>query len=96
MLQYRALLKRTEDGLERWTDWADSTHPDSLIYFWTDGNYGCDCNRYLEFERAGNVPEDEIQGEPECGETLYELVTLELNDGRKMNSDQTDWKTPTF
>jgi hypothetical protein len=36
-------------------------------YMWTDGNFGCDCNRHLFFERAiGNEPDD-----AECGETRY-------------------------
>ncbi len=33
--------------------WGESSE-----FWWSDGNYGCDCNRYLEFERAkGREPE---------------------------------------
>jgi hypothetical protein len=27
-------------------------------YWWTDGNFGCDCNRRTEFQRAKGLPED--------------------------------------
>ena len=80
-LKYRALLKRNVDGVERWTDWSDATHLDSLVFFWTEGNFGCDCNRQLEFERAGSEPEDD---DPTCGDDRYELISLELNDGREL------------
>ena len=42
-------------------------------YMWTEGNYSCDCNRHLFFERAkGRVPRRDRQ----CGRTLYEVEFL--------------------
>lgn len=41
-------------------DWDD----DATDYLWTDGNYGCDCNRALFFGRAGG----NLEGDPgDCG-----------------------------
>lgn len=31
-----------------WEDWRDG-----LVFQWTDGNFGCDCNRELFFRDAG-------------------------------------------
>lgn len=39
----------------------------SMIYQYTDGNYGCDCNRLLFLARA--YQQDELD-EYECGETI--------------------------
>lgn len=38
------------------------------VYQWTDGNYGCDCNRALFFERAAGVKfEEKIECSAEKG-----------------------------
>lgn len=38
------------------------------VFWWTEGNMGCDCNRHLTFERAhGREPADE---ELVCGGVL--------------------------
>lgn len=36
---------------------------------WADGNYSCDCNRCLYFQRAKNESEDNC----ECGDELYSV-----------------------
>jgi hypothetical protein len=51
-------------------EWEDNR------FWWTEGNFGCDCNRYLEFERAGG-------GNPEldsaeCSGGKY-LIRVEVN-----------------
>ena len=45
-------------------------------YMWAEGNYGCDCNRQLFFERAnGAIPEwDDFS----CGNERYK-VNLEVD-----------------
>jgi hypothetical protein len=42
-----------------------------LDYQWTDGNYGCDCNRgqFLYGRRAG-------EGEGKCGSSRYHLTVF--------------------
>ncbi len=46
---------------------------------WEEGNYSCDCNRYLFFERAngGNPSFDEF----ECSDGKYDVLRVELPDG---------------
>lgn len=53
-------------------------------YIWEDGNFACDCNRYLFFQQAGGAEtreEDEVCGHerfdvwivnPATGETVYD------------------------
>ncbi len=62
-------IRRNKDGVireipnEKWDD-----------YLWAEGNYSCDCNRHLSFERAiGNDPDFD---EAPCGETLYAVRAL--------------------
>lgn len=46
-------------------------------YIWEEGNYACDCNRHLFFERAiGNEPDD---NELHC-ETDFYRVELFVNE----------------
>jgi hypothetical protein len=50
---------------------------------WLEGNYACDCNRHLFFERgAGNDPEVCDPDFP-CGEGRYVLVSVVVN-GREI------------
>jgi hypothetical protein len=60
---YRAIITDRRSGesvVVTFDDpWVDADGCDRE-YWWTEGNYGCDCNRYLEFERAqGRDPEFE-------------------------------------
>lgn len=43
--------ERTYDDLGEWDEGSE--------YWWTDGNFGCDCNRGLEFGRAGGIDYDD-------------------------------------
>lgn len=45
-------------------------------FWWTDGNFGCDCNRKIEWCRAHGMSEERIaelwkDGFP-CGDSAYE------------------------
>ncbi|MHC4370403.1 MAG: hypothetical protein ACYSW8_22560, partial [Planctomycetota bacterium] len=48
-------------------------------FWWTDGNMGCDCNRHLEFERAGG--EDPDLDDAVCGSDLYSVIEIIFPDG---------------
>jgi len=41
-------------------------------YIWTDGNYGCDCNRANFFVRAGGGIVHDILAAP-CGDGAYSI-----------------------
>ena len=78
---YDAVIVNNETGEARtyrmnvdWDDSNDSGH----IYWWTEGNFGCDCNRALEFMRAG----DEEECDESCGESRFSVPHVVLPDGR--------------
>lgn len=66
-------------------DWPDEDH---FVFMYTEGNYGCDCNRGLFFDRAagfeGNQGEDE--GDV-CGSEKYSIPTASCEDGRVIDID---------
>ena len=57
-------------------------------YQWVDGNFACDCNRHLLFERAAGIEPDE---ERPCGSTLYTIVKVVDQDGQEIKYEE---KTP--
>lgn len=64
-----------------WEDEDERSH-----WHWTDGNYGCDCNRHLFFIRAAGNDEWEDR---ECGSTEYSCLYAELPDGSRRPIDST-------
>lgn len=44
----------------------------SPVYMWREGNYRCDCNRHLFFERAQGRDPDVMAGD--CTEDRYTVV----------------------
>lgn len=61
-------------------DYEDSS---AVEYLWTDGNFGCDCNRHLFFCRAGG---EEASEDVECGTERYSLVKVETKDGADLTA----------
>ncbi len=49
-------------------EWTDNS-----LYWWSEGNMGCDCNRHLQF----NPHADECP----CGHSRYSIVGIWLKDG---------------
>jgi hypothetical protein len=89
-MPYDVLILRVEDGLERvyhdTLEWeGPSDHSSGTIYWWTDGNNGCDCNRALYFKRAAG--EDTADDETPCGEKLYRIPHITLSDGTVVDVD---------
>lgn len=56
---------------------------DDDLYQWTEGNYGCDCNRRLFWYRANGDEAEEII----CGETAFSALYAELPDGTRIEID---------
>ena len=74
-------IARVSDGLMRAMRdelvLDDDGKPDAWV--WSDGNYQCDCNRQIFFERAGGSAVDSLV-HFECGDSRY-LVRVMLDDG---------------
>lgn len=52
-------------------------------YMWSEGNYSCDCNRYLFFQRAHDEDEEDF----ECGDTAYTVVKIVTDDGAQVYAE---------
>lgn len=52
------------------------------VFWWTEGNMSCDCNRGNEFARANNEPEPDY----DCGDTLFSALYAVV-DGKKIILD---------
>lgn len=58
-------LRRLADGVERVVKYGTFVHGDTIedaldstAFMWLEGNYSCDCNRYLFFQRVERDPEE--------------------------------------
>lgn len=58
-------------------DWDDESH---MLYMFRDGNYSCDCNRELFFQRAVGEPETDLD-EVSCGDGRYVIARAMREDG---------------
>lgn len=59
------------NDIEEWHDSWQSAYS----FIWEDGNYSCDCNRALFFERA-KIGDKDAWPEVPCGHELYRLDKL--------------------
>lgn len=65
-------IRRNSDGevrrrvLKNW-------YAAGVVYNFQDGNWACDCNRHLEFERAVDPTYDQ---ERSCGHTAYTVLRI--------------------
>lgn len=63
-------IRRNSDGVVR--IYKDDHWLSDFI--WSDGNYACDCNRHLFFERAGGVdPYDDPDHVSVCTDDKYSV-----------------------
>lgn len=81
---------RVADGVSRTyrdnSHWVPADeHGSGSIWWWTEGNGGCDCNRALFFLRAGGESDDD--DETECGHTAYRIPQIVLPDGTRIRVD---------
>lgn len=82
-------IRRNSDGEVRVQHWKEyGWDKDNSDFIWSDGNYACDCNRHLFFERAvGKEPDwDDGVNEPGCGMKAYNIRIFDM-DGKMLYED---------
>lgn len=78
LFKIEAHIKCKATGEVRIHLFEDGFDSDGLLdslHLWTDGNYGCDCNRELFFLRAGN--EEDTATDIRCGEERYAVNLID-------------------
>lgn len=84
-------LRRKSDGkvVEYRDEWT-LDNLDGVVYQWTDGNYGCDCNRTLFFARASGEDEPDMDS-LECGDDeRFELLKIVTANGLVLYPEDAD------
>lgn len=75
----RVKLRDTVAGAEAWHEADYVSEADGQHFLWTEGNFGCDCNRGLFFARAVGAPDESPLWNVPCGETRFVVVEAVLN-----------------
>jgi hypothetical protein len=87
-MKYTVILRNNATGEERryadGFEWDDEGH---FTFMWTDGNYGCDCNRELFFKRAGGEQGKVDLDDERCGSERYAALRAEREDGTTIAID---------
>lgn len=79
-MSYKILICNNASNEERLCE-IDGEWGEASEYLWTEGNYGCDCNRHLFFERSkGLKPSID---DAKCGESQYSIRYAIDGDGIK-------------
>lgn len=81
---YTVRIKNNETGEIRDVE-VDLPWENHHEYLWTEGNYGCDCNRAIMFHQKDVKPVDSA-----CGETRYTCIDATLSDGAVVVLDEAE------
>jgi hypothetical protein len=88
-MSYKVLIRRNSDRQERWQTMSNLDWDDHSVFWWTEGNFGCDCNRHMQFQRAGDEP---IETDHACSESAYSVIKAVLPDGTEIAIDEDEQK----
>lgn len=84
---YRILIRNNETKEERLSRPFEFEWDEGQLFYLTEGNYGCDCNREIEFERTGGRPDSEIDWDGPCSSGRFSIVKAVLDDGTSVPVD---------
>jgi hypothetical protein len=89
-MSYVVRIRDTATGEERDCpmrfDWFKPDGGDDE-FWWTEGNFSCDCNRELEFRRAAGEDPDANSVECNVGSNRFKALHATLPDGRLIPID---------
>lgn len=83
---YWVLIRNLETNEVRVYEESCDWEGEGSVYLWTEGNFACDCNRHLFFERAGGTDDSEGEDCP-CGEVIYQVPCAIMQSGRVVELD---------
>ena len=80
---YSVAYRKNDTGETRIRKYPHSEYDvDHTIWWLTEGNFGCDCNRELEWRRANG--EDPDWGEVYCSDGRFSIPYIILDNGDKL------------
>lgn len=79
--RYDVQMRDNLTGEERLVPMEMEWH-DSSLFWWTDGNFGCDCNRGIVF--AGD---DDAADDVPCGDTRFTAIKAIFPDDSEQEID---------
>lgn len=79
-MSYTVRIKNNATGEIRASRQIDLPWEEHSDFWWLEGDMGCDCNRELEFRRAGGENID--VGDTECSDGRFRVIDATLDDGR--------------
>lgn len=88
---YYVLITRTEDGETRLHVEAENWQDEGHHWLWTEGNWGCDCNRELWHLRARDEDEPD---DPQCSDGQYRIRVYDDNGElcyTEFDGEEEDW-----
>lgn len=89
-MAYKVRIKNneTEEIRERTMDldWHEASY-----FWWTDGNFGCDCNRRAEFIRASGRQPTEEEWDLPCSTGDFTVIDVLLEDGTLIEIEGDDY-----
>jgi|HubBroStandDraft_4_1064222.scaffolds.fasta_scaffold47461_5 hypothetical protein len=92
--QYSVAIRLNATGETRMYRYDFEWDGENDQWMWTEGNYGCDCNRHMLFKRAHGIEPDEADWERGCSEDQYSILYAELPDGTRHALDGRDEHEP--
>jgi hypothetical protein len=84
-MSYRVTIKDTKTG-ETVTSLQNFEWSDGSLYWWTEGNFGCDCNRNMQFQRAKGIKEENIE-DIKCGDDRFFIEKAIFESGLEIEID---------
>lgn len=84
---YKVHIRNNDTGEVRIANMDLEWHKNS-IFWWGEGNMACDCNRYLEFLRAGG----EVDIDIDCSRGMFSVILFELENGEFKKLENEKWQ----
>lgn len=79
-MSYKVALRKNDTGEVRIVEWPHSDWDENAEFFWTEGNFFCDCNRAMTWHDVSGDPDPDSA----CGTTAYAVAYVELPDGTRL------------
>lgn len=86
-MSYIVAIRKNDTGeIHLYNDLFEYDNEDCMIWQYTEGNFGCDCNRELFWYRADGI--ETIDNKHTCTDDRYSIVYIERSDGTQITEKE--------